>query len=157
MLNSLEGIRYTLFWLDLGLNCSSRFVIITQSTQIVEDKLLQPFHKVGNCKTKRISVWTMKKSLFRLYADMTSSWTLSTLCLILLISLQGACAGARQVEVTINGIGERAGNASLEEASYLFIMCLFHLFYIVIIVYSYSYFYFVKSEDYLQCNLARLI
>ncbi|KAL7209287.1 hypothetical protein ACSBR1_030927 [Camellia fascicularis] len=27
----------------------------------------------------------------------------------------GACAGARQVEVTINGIGERAGNASLEE------------------------------------------
>lgn len=30
-------------------------------------------------------------------------------------SLAGACAGARQVEVTINGIGERAGNASLEE------------------------------------------
>ncbi|MFS7989164.1 putative 2-isopropylmalate synthase [Helianthus anomalus] len=28
---------------------------------------------------------------------------------------QGAYAGARQVEVTINGIGERAGNASLEE------------------------------------------
>ena len=32
-------------------------------------------------------------------------------------SAQGACAGARQLEVTINGIGERAGNASLEEAS----------------------------------------
>ncbi|CAL5416922.1 unnamed protein product [Camellia sinensis] len=30
-------------------------------------------------------------------------------------TLAGACAGARQVEVTINGIGERAGNASLEE------------------------------------------
>ncbi|KAL2485403.1 2-isopropylmalate synthase 2 [Abeliophyllum distichum] len=30
-------------------------------------------------------------------------------------TLQGAHAGARQVEVTINGIGERAGNASLEE------------------------------------------
>ncbi|KAJ6413537.1 hypothetical protein OIU84_006352 [Salix udensis] len=30
-------------------------------------------------------------------------------------TLSGACAGARQVEVTINGIGERAGNASLEE------------------------------------------
>ncbi|XP_056687252.1 methylthioalkylmalate synthase 2, chloroplastic isoform X3 [Spinacia oleracea] len=28
---------------------------------------------------------------------------------------KGACAGARQLEVTINGIGERAGNASLEE------------------------------------------
>ncbi|KAI4334753.1 hypothetical protein L6164_013465 [Bauhinia variegata] len=28
---------------------------------------------------------------------------------------QGARAGARQLEVTINGIGERAGNASLEE------------------------------------------
>ncbi|KAG5554281.1 hypothetical protein RHGRI_011970 [Rhododendron griersonianum] len=32
-------------------------------------------------------------------------------------TLAGACAGARQVEVTINGIGERAGNASLEEVS----------------------------------------
>nr|GLL42123.1 2-isopropylmalate synthase A-like [Ipomoea trifida] len=30
-------------------------------------------------------------------------------------TLAGAYAGARQVEVTINGIGERAGNASLEE------------------------------------------
>lgn len=30
-------------------------------------------------------------------------------------SLAGLCAGARQVECTINGIGERAGNASLEE------------------------------------------
>ncbi|PON65937.1 2-isopropylmalate synthase [Trema orientale] len=30
-------------------------------------------------------------------------------------SLAAVCAGARQVEVTINGIGERAGNASLEE------------------------------------------
>ena len=28
---------------------------------------------------------------------------------------QGARAGARQLEVTINGIGERAGNAALEE------------------------------------------
>ncbi|KAI8537646.1 hypothetical protein RHMOL_Rhmol09G0040200 [Rhododendron molle] len=30
-------------------------------------------------------------------------------------TLAGACAGARQVEVTVNGIGERAGNAALEE------------------------------------------
>ncbi|TKY50577.1 2-isopropylmalate synthase 2 [Spatholobus suberectus] len=30
-------------------------------------------------------------------------------------TIGGACAGARQLEVTINGIGERAGNASLEE------------------------------------------
>ena len=30
-------------------------------------------------------------------------------------TLAGAHAGARQLEVTINGIGERAGNASLEE------------------------------------------
>ena len=30
-------------------------------------------------------------------------------------ALAGVCAGARQVECTINGIGERAGNASLEE------------------------------------------
>src|SRR5262249_3556594 len=31
-------------------------------------------------------------------------------------SLAGVCAGARQIECTINGIGERAGNAALEEA-----------------------------------------
>ncbi|XP_073222015.1 probable 2-isopropylmalate synthase isoform X2 [Cicer arietinum] len=30
-------------------------------------------------------------------------------------TIEGARAGARQLEVTINGIGERAGNASLEE------------------------------------------
>ena len=30
-------------------------------------------------------------------------------------TLQGVLNGARQVEVTINGIGERAGNTSLEE------------------------------------------
>ncbi|KAK9062589.1 hypothetical protein SSX86_019777 [Deinandra increscens subsp. villosa] len=30
-------------------------------------------------------------------------------------ALQGCCSGARQLELTINGIGERAGNASLEE------------------------------------------
>ena len=32
--------------------------------------------------------------------------------------IQGAHSGARQVEVTINGIGERAGNASLEEVRF---------------------------------------
>ncbi|XBI08415.1 hypothetical protein VPH35_136151 [Triticum aestivum] len=37
-------------------------------------------------------------------------------------TLAGAYAGARQLEVTINGIGERAGNASLEE--YLLATCL---------------------------------
>ncbi|KAM0065206.1 putative 2-isopropylmalate synthase [Helianthus debilis subsp. tardiflorus] len=31
------------------------------------------------------------------------------------VDARGDYAGARQVEVTINGIGERAGNASLEE------------------------------------------
>ena len=30
-------------------------------------------------------------------------------------SLAGVCAGARQVECTVNGLGERAGNAALEE------------------------------------------
>lgn len=74
--------------------------------------------------------------------------------MILLISLQGACAGARQVEVTINGIGERAGNASLEEASYFF----FYVYFIYSTIYYYfiysnSYFHFMKSEDDLQCNL----
>ena len=32
-------------------------------------------------------------------------------------SLAGAVGGARQIECTINGIGERAGNASLEEVA----------------------------------------
>lgn len=32
-----------------------------------------------------------------------------------LSDIQGSNAGARQLEVTVNGIGERAGNASLEE------------------------------------------
>jgi len=36
-------------------------------------------------------------------------------------TLAGVCNGARQVEVTLNGIGERAGNASLEE----FVMTLY--------------------------------
>ena len=30
-------------------------------------------------------------------------------------SLAGVQAGARQIECTINGLGERAGNAALEE------------------------------------------
>ena len=34
--------------------------------------------------------------------------------------LAGARAGARQVEVTVNGIGERAGNTSLEEVAMIF-------------------------------------
>ncbi|THG21941.1 hypothetical protein TEA_008431 [Camellia sinensis var. sinensis] len=41
-------------------------------------------------------------------------------------TLAGACAGARQVEVTINGIGERAGNASLEETAFMDLMMRLH-------------------------------
>ena len=46
--------------------------------------------------------------------------TLSTHChndlgLAVANSLAGVMAGARQIECTINGIGERAGNAALEE------------------------------------------
>ena len=40
--------------------------------------------------------------------------------LIEVFGFQGAYSGARQVEVTINGIGERAGNASLEEVSEMY-------------------------------------
>lgn len=35
-------------------------------------------------------------------------------------TVQGVLNGARQVEVTINGIGERAGNTSLEEVAMVF-------------------------------------
>ncbi len=41
-------------------------------------------------------------------------------------TLSGVLAGARQVEVTINGIGERAGNTSLEEIS-MILKCHRHL------------------------------
>ncbi|CAL5334047.1 unnamed protein product [Camellia sinensis] len=41
-------------------------------------------------------------------------------------TLAGACAGSRQVEVTINGIGERAGNASLEEVPFMDLMMQLH-------------------------------
>lgn len=37
--------------------------------------------------------------------------------------MQGVESGARQVEVTINGIGERTGNASLEEVVMAFKCC----------------------------------
>ncbi|MDR1881105.1 MAG: 2-isopropylmalate synthase [Tannerellaceae bacterium] len=35
-------------------------------------------------------------------------------------TIQGVMSGARQVEVTVNGIGERAGNTSLEEIAMIF-------------------------------------
>ena len=35
-------------------------------------------------------------------------------------TVQGVLNGARQVEVTMNGIGERAGNTSLEEVAMIF-------------------------------------
>ena len=35
-------------------------------------------------------------------------------------TVQGVLNGARQVEVTVNGIGERAGNTSLEESRHDF-------------------------------------
>src|SRR5713101_1859672 len=50
----------------------------------------------------------------------TGDYVISTHChndlgLAVANSLAGVAAGARQIECTINGIGERAGNASLEE------------------------------------------
>ncbi len=63
-------------------------------------------------------------ALFRVVADCCdlSGVTLSTHChddlgLAVANTLAGVEAGARQVEVTVNGIGERAGNAPLEEVA----------------------------------------
>jgi len=63
-------------------------------------------------------------ALFRAVRDCcdTSGVVLSTHChddlgLAVANTLAGVEAGARQVEVTVNGIGERAGNASLEEVA----------------------------------------
>ncbi|PAP75171.1 2-isopropylmalate synthase [Rubrivirga marina] len=63
-------------------------------------------------------------ALFRAVQDCcdTSGVVLSTHChddlgLAVANTLAGVEAGARQVEVTINGIGERAGNAPLEEVA----------------------------------------
>jgi hypothetical protein len=45
-----------------------------------------------------------------------SAFTVTTIWVWLFAnSLAAAAAGARQIECTVNGIGERAGNASLEE------------------------------------------
>ena len=63
-------------------------------------------------------------ALFRTVQDCcdTSGVVLSTHChddlgLAVANTLAGIEAGARQVEVTVNGLGERAGNASLEEVA----------------------------------------
>ncbi len=63
-------------------------------------------------------------ALFRTVQDCcdTSGVVLSTHChddlgLAVANTLAGVEAGARQVEVTINGLGERAGNAALEEVA----------------------------------------
>ncbi len=58
--------------------------------------------------------------LVRTQCDLPEEVVLSTHChddlgLAVANSLAGVLAGARQIECTINGIGERAGNASLEE------------------------------------------
>lgn len=37
-------------------------------------------------------------------------------------TISGVLNGARQVEVTINGIGERAGNTSLEEVAMIYVV-----------------------------------
>ncbi len=60
------------------------------------------------------------RALARNVAGLTDKVTLSVHChddlgLAVANSLAGLDAGARQVECTVNGIGERAGNASLEE------------------------------------------
>jgi 2-isopropylmalate synthase len=63
-------------------------------------RALPPAHEPGaQCRTRRSGPPT---------ATTTSAWRSPT-------SLAAVMAGARQVECTINGLGERAGNASLEE------------------------------------------
>ena len=47
-------------------------------------------------------------SCFLVIAIMTLDWRQP-------ISIEGVINGARQIECTINGIGERAGNTALEE------------------------------------------
>ena len=58
------------------------------------------------------------------YLDGANGITLSAHChndlgLAIANSMAAVCAGARQLELTINGIGERAGNAALEEVAVL--------------------------------------
>src|SRR5208337_1475945 len=56
----------------------------------------------------------------KIRATVTGDYVISAHChndlgMAVANSLAAVAAGARQVECTINGIGERAGNASLEE------------------------------------------
>jgi 2-isopropylmalate synthase len=64
--------------------------------------------------------WEFAKVLRQIRADLPGEYIISTHChndlgLATANSIAGIGAGARQVEVCVNGLGERAGNASLEE------------------------------------------
>jgi 2-isopropylmalate synthase len=58
---------------------------------------------------------TLKERVFNIEQAIISTHCHDDLGLAVANSLAGCEAGARQVECTINGIGERAGNAALEE------------------------------------------
>ncbi|MGH9303459.1 MAG: 2-isopropylmalate synthase [Acidimicrobiales bacterium] len=64
--------------------------------------------------------WDFGDLIAHIRAEVAGSYVLSTHChndlgLATANSLSGVRAGARQVEVCVNGLGERAGNAALEE------------------------------------------
>jgi 2-isopropylmalate synthase len=64
--------------------------------------------------------WDFGDLISHVRAEVPGSYVISTHChndlgLAVANSLSGVRAGARQVEVCVNGLGERAGNAALEE------------------------------------------
>ena len=67
-----------------------------------------PFEFENRIKSIMNNVSNIDKAVFSVHCH-------NDLGLAVANSLAGVSAGARQVECTINGIGERAGNASLEE------------------------------------------
>ncbi|KAG7017693.1 2-isopropylmalate synthase 2, chloroplastic, partial [Cucurbita argyrosperma subsp. argyrosperma] len=102
--------------------------VICGFSRCIESDVRAAWEAVKYAKRPRIHMFiaTMPAEYGKLIADIkcntpgTQNVIISTHCqndlgLATANTIAGACGGARQVEVTINGIGERAGNASLEE------------------------------------------
>ena len=96
-------IDYMCKTVELAINCGAKTINIPDTVG----------YTVPSEFTKIIT--TLKNKVPNIDKAILSVHCHNDLGLAVANSLSGVAAGARQVECTINGIGERAGNASLEE------------------------------------------
>ena len=96
-------IDYMCKTVELAINCGARTINIPDT---VGYTIPSEFTKI---------ITTLKNKVPNIDKAILSVHCHNDLGLAVANSLSGVSAGARQVECTINGIGERAGNASLEE------------------------------------------